>query len=252
MQTLSERCNPRHRDSVAFIIERQIARAPERLWRHEDFTPLPADAVSQALSRLTRRGFIQRVAKGVYYKPRLTPFGDSRPSPSALARLPLHRKSAFPSGISAANLLGFTTQNPARQEIATSAGSLPRIIIGKDTRLHTRRPEAWNALPALDAALLDFLRSGGRHSELSPEETVEKLLAYLKDEERFVRLVNVADSEPPRVRAILGAAGQQLRKKASMLKPLRESLNPLSRFDFGLFAGLKYAREWQAKGGIGQ
>jgi hypothetical protein len=161
----------------------------------------------------------------------------------------LNGKKAFPSGVSAANLLGFTTQNPGRREIATSASSLPRRIIGPETRLHTRRPESWNTLSAEDAALLDFLRNGGRHSELSPEETVQKLLANLKDEARFARLLAVAASEPPRVRAILGAAGQQLRKRASQLTPLRESINPLSLFDFGLFAGLRHAREWQAKTG---
>ena len=31
------------------------------------------------------------------------------------------------------------------------------------------------------------------------------------------------------------------------LQPLRLSLNPLSRFDFGALAGLTFARKWQAK-----
>jgi len=65
---------------------------------------------------------------------------------------------------------------------------------------------------------------------------------------RFDRLLNAAASEPPRVRAILGALGQQLGTAPTLLQPLRESLNPLSRFDFGLFAALLYARHWQAKG----
>jgi hypothetical protein len=62
------------------------------------------------------------------------------------------------------------------------------------------------------------------------------------------RLLNAAASEPPRVRAILGALGQQLGTSPARLQPLRESLNPLSRFDFGAFAALPYARHWQAKG----
>ncbi len=64
---------------------------------------------------------------------------------------------------------------------------------------------------------------------------------------RFARLLKVAPAEPPRVRAMLGAIGQQIGQPESVLAPLRESLNPLSRFEFGILAALTYARRWQAK-----
>ncbi len=98
-----------------------------------------------------------------------------------------------------------------------------------------------------DAALLDFLRNRGESSELSPEETVEKLLGYFREPGRFERLLKAAPSEPPRVRAMLGAIGQQIGQPESGLARLRKSLNPLSRFDFGILAALAYARQWQAK-----
>lgn len=159
----------------------------------------------------------------------------------------LRRKTVFPSGITAANLLGFTTQNPKRGEIATSASSLPRKLVGGDTVIHTRRPGAWANLSQTDAALLDFLRRGGKTSELAPAETVRRTLSLLSEKGRFERLLNVADSEPPRVRAMLGALGEQLGKTAPVLRRLRISLNPFSRFDFGLMAELPHARNWQAK-----
>jgi hypothetical protein len=46
---------------------------------------------------------------------------------------------------------------------------------------------------------------------------------------------------------MLGAIGQQLGQPEGWLLGLRESLNPLSRFDFGNLAALRYARQWQAK-----
>src|SRR6202035_3483457 len=116
----------------------------------------------------------------------------------------------------------------ARVEVATSGLSLPRLIVGKETVIHTRRPESWRALPEVDAALLDFLRNRGMFSELSPEETVDKLLEYFREPGRFNRLLKVAPSEPPRVRAMLGAIGQQLNQPKSRLSELRRSLNPLS------------------------
>ena len=46
---------------------------------------------------------------------------------------------------------------------------------------------------------------------------------------------------------MLGAIGEQIGKKGTILGRLRASLNPLSRFDFGLLAGLRSAKRWQAK-----
>lgn len=110
-----------------------------------------------------------------------------------------------------------------------------------------RRPEAWNALSDIDAALLDFLRGAGKTSELSPAETVRRTLALLSEKGRFTRLLKVARTAPPRVLALLGAIGEQLGKSPEVLKPLRNSLNRLSRFDFGMLAGLRCARHWQMK-----
>ena len=229
------------------MISERIERGGERLWRLDDFAGLPATAVAQALSRLTRQGVIERLSKGIYYRSRQTTFGKSVPNPATIQKLASRRKNVFPSGISAASLLGFTTQTARRGEVSTSALSLPRKLIGADTVIHTRRPEAWTGLSDADAALLDFLRRGGRTSELSPDQTVRKTLALFSEKGRLGRLLKVADSEPPRVRALLGAIAEEMGKNAAARAHLRASLNPLSRFDFGLLAGLSHATRWQAK-----
>jgi hypothetical protein len=203
--------------------------------------------VAQALSRLARQGQLRRLGKGLYYRPRQTAFGPSLPNPALLRALPVPHKAVFPAGLAAANRLGFTTQNPARVELATDGLSLPRLLVGKEAVVHTRRPAAWRALSETDAALLDFLRNRGATGELSPQETVEKLLGCFREPGRLARLLAVALSEPPRVRAMLGAIGQQLGQPGNVLARLRSSLNPLSRFDFGILAALAHGREWQAK-----
>jgi hypothetical protein len=233
--------------NVTSAVRQRIEAGGERVWRLADFADLPFQAVAQVLSRLARQGQLRRLGKGLYYRGRQTAFGPSLPSPSALRSLPIRQKAIFPAGLAAANLLGFTTQNPARIELATDGLSLPRLIVGKETVIHTRRPTAWRSLSETDAALLDFLRNRGEGSELAPEETVQKLLGYLREPGRFERLLEVAPSEPPRVRAMLGAIAQQLEQPPSVLPQLRGSLNPLSRFDFGILTALAYAREWQAK-----
>jgi hypothetical protein len=219
----------------------------ERLWRLDDFRDLPFAAVAQAISRMTRKGIIERLSKGVYYRNRKTVFGKSRSNPAAIQTLAAKRRNVYPSGIAAANLLGFTTQTAARGEVATSALSLPRKLLGHDTVIHTRRPEAWIKLSETDAALLDFLRQRGKSSELSPQDTIRRATMLASQQGCFGRLLKVADSQPPRVRAMLGAIGQQLGRNPAALRRLQQSLNPFSRFDFGMLAGLHHAREWQAK-----
>ena len=232
---------------TAALIRQRIDRGGERLWRLEDFRDLSFEAAAQALSRLTRNGTLDRLSKGIYYRTRETAFGKSRPNPTAIQNLASRHKTIFPSGIAAANLLGFSTQTAQRREVATCSLSLPRKLIGDDTIIHARRPEAWAKLSQADAALLDFLRRAGKTSELPPEETISKTMALLSEKERFERLLKIAGSEPPRVRAMLGAIGEQLGKNRAALKRLRDSLNPFSQFDFGTLAGLPCARNWQAK-----
>lgn len=239
--------NPQPPQGAAALIQQRIESGGERVWRMGDFQDLPSAAVAQTLSRLARRGLIERLSKGIYYRSRRTALGPSRPLPTSLQQLAAAKGPVFPAGLAAANLLGFSTQSAARSEMATSKASLPRKLVGMDSVIHARRPESWARLSEVEAALLDFLRQGGRHSELTPAETCQRLLSLLAEPGRFERLLDVASTEPPRVRALLGALGEQLAKPSALLLPLRSSLNPYSRFDFGLLSILPNARTWQAK-----
>ena len=231
--------------TVTRLVRQRVEDGGERLWRLEDFKGYPFTAVAQALSRLTMQGVLERLSKGTYYRPRKTAFGPSRPNPTNVRKLA--DKKLFPSGTTAANLLGFTTQVAKHNEMATTAASLPRKLVGENVKVHTRRPAAWSKLNETEAALLDFLRNGGGASELSPEETVKKTLLLLSEQNTFNRLTSVAATEPPRVRALLGALGESLNADKKTLNRLRASLNSLSRFDFGLFSVLPNSRTWQAK-----
>jgi predicted transcriptional regulator of viral defense system len=89
-------------------------------------------AVAQTLSRLNRKGVIQRLSKGLYYRPRQTTFGPSRSNMSRIQSLVTDRGGVFTAGIAAANLLGFTTQKPTKIELATDSHSLHRLFLGKE------------------------------------------------------------------------------------------------------------------------
>jgi hypothetical protein len=216
----------------------------ERYWKHADFGDLSASAVAMALSRMAREGALQRVGKGLYYRPRPTAFGSSIPAVGTVARLTL-RTALHPSGLSAANALGLSTQNPTRGEYATPAAGPPRALQGEV--VHTGRPAGRVGLSTEEGAILETLRDRARNSDLSPAKTIARLRVLLEVEGRFTRLARAALQEPPRVRAMLGALGEEFGAPSQDLERLRASLNPLSRFDFGTLRGLRFAREWQAR-----
>lgn len=244
-QLMPKRSPSRHpTPSAARVIRDRVRRGGARYWKHADFHGLPPGAVAKALSRLAQEGELTHVGKGVYYRPVPTSFGKSMPSPSTVAGLtvavPLH-----PAGVSAANILGLTTQNPRRAEFSTPAPGPPTAL--RDAIVHTGRPVQRAGLSAEDGAVLEILRERARSSDLPPEATIARLKRLLADKDRFGRLASAAVAEPPRVRALLGAIGQELGMPQRLLDRLRRSLNPLTRFDFGQLHSLRHARQWQAK-----
>lgn len=204
-------------------------------------------AATKALARLAKKGVLTRVGKGLYFAPRDTILGKSRPSEMAIAMKTLEGKTR-PTGASAANLLALSTQLPARPQLVAFTSNQP-----KNTgvpRLKLRRGSRPHPLPTLEGALLEFIRVQGNSAETNPKETYRRLRRLLKVQLQMNRLHDLRDAsleEPPRVRAMLGAMFAYAELPESLWAPLKASLNPLTKFDFGLFAELPNAREWQAK-----
>jgi uncharacterized protein DUF6088 len=232
---------------------RKLRAEPGAFLTATDLRGVTPAAAGRALSRLAQEGLLQRVRKGLYYVPRETLIGKSRPSEPAVTQKVIARKGR-PTGVTAANLLGMSTQVAARPEFALYTSAPPQGTGA--ARLHLRPRIRVQELPTKDAALLEFVRDRGCYGELDAQETCARARAILLEEgtakpaARTARLRCLRDAalvEPPRVRAILGALMQSADLPESLWKPLRESLNAFSRFDFGLFRALPNAREWQAK-----
>lgn len=229
---------------AAATVRDRVMRGGERLWRHDDFNDLPPQAVSQALSRLARQGEVRRVHKGTYFRPRKSVLGESRASHSAVTSRVLNAP-VHPSGLTAANMLGLSTQNPARPQYTTPASS-PGARPDTWT-LTVNRPASRRRLSQQEGAVLELLRARAATSDLSADDTVARLKDLLSDDASYARLAKAALDEPPRVRAMFGALGQEVGASESELAPLRRSLNPLSHFDFGKLGALRFAKDWQAK-----
>src|SRR5689334_1984663 len=94
----------RHSRSISQRVRKLIEAGGERVWRLADFEDMSFTAIAQALSRLVRQGFIQRLGKGLYYHSRQTAFGQSKPNPSHISTLSNQKNEVFPAGHAAANL----------------------------------------------------------------------------------------------------------------------------------------------------
>lgn len=233
------------RTSTATAVRERVLGAPgDSYFSTADFTDLPAGAVMHALSRLAAEGAVVRARKGVYYRPTRTVLGQSVPS-STIATARMMRAPLYPAGLTAANELGLTTQNPGLVELATTAPTAPSGL-GHST-VRTRRSPERVGLSRHQAALLEVLRDRAMTSDLSPDETATRLRSLISAPGAFEQLARVAATEPPRVRAMLGALGEEAGASERDLQRLRSTLNPLSRFDFGPLRTLKNARRWQAK-----
>lgn len=233
----------RHPKTAGARIRREIESQGERIWRLRDFRDLPPSAVASTLSRMVKQGTLRRIEPGVYYRSRATILGESTPSNQALTAAKVG-EPLQPTGLTAAAMLGFTTQNPARLEYATPAEHGPRRL---DANVSNRRPDSRRLLSPREGAMLEFLRDRGQTSDLSPAETIKRLLALLAQDRAFDKLIGPAMDEPPRVRAMLGALGQEIGIPERRLQKLRSSLGPVSKYDFGRLVSLRHAKEWQAK-----
>ncbi|ODV43430.1 hypothetical protein AWV79_17420 [Cupriavidus sp. UYMMa02A] len=89
-------------------------------------------AIDQALSRLTRSGMLRRLARGLYDFPKVHPkLGPLSPAPDDVAQaLARETGSQVQTRARAANVLGLTTQVPAKSTYLTN-GPSRRVVLGK-------------------------------------------------------------------------------------------------------------------------
>jgi hypothetical protein len=234
----------RHKTGTAATIRRRVQAAPDRFLTYANFKDLSASAVAQTLSRLTRNREIERVGKGVYYVPRKTVFGSSVPTgPDIAAHASLG--TLHPAGVTAANVLGLTTQNSSGGEFATTRASPPKALA--NSHVLTGRDRSRDALTQEEGALLEVLRDRASTTDSDLDVLTRRVARVIRRPGAFARLRHAAMREPPRVRAMLGALAQGAGVPTGHLKGLKNSLSPYSRYDFGRLRGLPDAAEWQGR-----
>lgn len=132
---------------------------PGTLFFVNDFSEYDNVYVSKILSLMVSYNILERLAKGIYYKPIVTEYGNVYPSAEKIVRAIAEHEHAeiLPTGESALNSLGLSTQVPMKPVYLTTGS--PRVItVGrKQIRLKRRTPRMYayksKLMPILELAL---------------------------------------------------------------------------------------------------
>lgn len=207
--------------SVAPAVRERILGSHERFWRPEDFDG-SADAVAQALSRLTRTGELRRVRRGLYWRGAPTRLGMAPPPSRRLADEVVGGPGTGPAGWSAALALGLSTQVPRRETIAVPgrAPRSPRAVRFVSRAASTKRRD--ERLRPAEVALLEVLRDWDTLVELPTREATKRIGRVIESGAvRVDRLVRASATEPPRVRERLRRLLGALDLSADAVRPAR-------------------------------
>jgi Family of unknown function (DUF6088) len=221
---------------VSENIVKIINRLPKGyIFTYSDFTidVKSKEAVIKALNRMAASGKIVKLAKGKYYKPETTPFGNLQPNQAQVVKDLLEENAkivGYLTGYSIYNQLGLTTQ------VSNT------IQIGKNQIRPNFKRERYNIsfikqknnitkenIPLLQ--ILDAIRYIKKIPDVSIESSCKRLLAVLKnlpgqDNGTIVRL---ALKYPPATKALLGAMLDALQQD-SVTEVLYKSINHITKY----------------------
>lgn len=144
------------------------------------FPQYDVEYVTKLLAVFEKEGIISRISKGVYVKARKTRFGILYPSAFELVTEIAKRDKAviIPTGVTAANQLGFSTQVPMITSFLTT-GSSRKLVMGKRIIvLKHGAPRNFAFKGVLMRDLVQALRSIGENNvTLKDEAQISKLMA---------------------------------------------------------------------------
>jgi hypothetical protein len=152
-------------------------------------------AVDLALARLTRKRVLQRIARGVYYYPKThTALGILPPDPDAVAKA-IAGKAATrlqATGAYAANLLGLSTQVPAKIVYLTDGRSRTINVAKMTIKLRHTTPKKMATAGRVSALIIQALEYLGKKN--IDDETIAHLRRSLttKDKKRLINDVRYA------------------------------------------------------------
>lgn len=208
------------------------------------------DTLAKLLSRKVEEGQLARLAKGKYYKPKNTIFGELAPVTQQVIKSFTQKNGktiGYITGIKAYQERRLTTQMPTIIEIAIQGKPKPFQKIGNHQFKFVTRNFHFTETQVPILQLLDALKDIKRIPDAPVSETIQAIKEIMQQmpTEDVQVMVDLVQNYPPSVKALLGAIVQEI-QPAILLMPLFKALNPLSVYKIGIENNsLKYQKYWK-------
>jgi hypothetical protein len=220
------------------------------VFTYADFTTAvnKKEAVIKALNRMVVSGKITKLAKGKYYKPESTPFGNLEPNQYQVVKDLLEDEGktiGYLTGYSIYNQLGLTTQISNTIQIGKNE---IRPILKRDRYtikfIKQKNTITKENIPLLQ--LLDAIRYIKKISDSDVSSACLRFISLLKNlsEKETNTLVRLSQKYPPATRALLGALLDEA-GVSQFKEMILKNLNPITNYKLsGVQAVLKTAENW--------
>lgn len=183
--------------------EQILSAEDETIFFRNDFPQYHPESVGRILSDLTDQGVLVRIASGIYVKPRQSKFGMVMPSIEQIVKAVAARDKAqvLPSGATALNALGLSTQVPTSYSFLTT-GSARQMNIGNRTvTLKRGVPRNFAYQTQLIALLVQALRNLGEQN--IDEEKLSQIRHLIEREKNVTALTEDIAMMPEWMRRIV-------------------------------------------------
>lgn len=217
-----------------------------RIWSMDDFNNLSRINVQKAFSVLEKEHFIKRIKRGFYYRPVNTVLGINSFDKHQFAIAKIRNKSSFYcySGINGYNMLGFTTQ--MSNTIILACDYKCRNF---DNVVYVYRKKVIDG-GNVERIVLDLIND----IKIIPDTTVEKSILHIKEllKNKKINLISLIKTaidkkcpiETPRVKAVVGAIGEELNVDKKLLNKLKQTINPTTKIFLNIGNSLPKAKNW--------
>lgn len=166
------------------IKERIVANGVNNLYVVNDFADMQNDSVvTRTLSRLTEEGLLVRLAQGLYLYPIRNRFGIQKPSIDTIAETIAKKYQAdiIPSGLTALNVLGLSTQVPMNAVYITN-GTPRTINVGNRKILFKKGTPKYFSFKSRRFAMIVLAMKEIGEKDMTPE-ILSHILQLIKEEQ---------------------------------------------------------------------
>ena len=159
-----------------------------------DFPEYHSEFVGGTLAELTQEGVLVKLAQGIYAKPRRSRFGFVLPSVDKIAQAIAARDNAevLPSGMTALNVLGLSSQVPMKYSYLTTGSERIIKLENQEIRLKRGVPKNFCYKTKLIALLVQALKALKQQNVGQEEiQTIRSLISKEPDKTTLAKDVDM-------------------------------------------------------------